>query len=179
MPARVRRNPHNDLGNLAHYHLTIIRRKLEAHEEDGLSLDCMSFLIAEAFHVEALLNFLGSQCVKDWDDWWPYGKKRKNVLKAIGYDLSDTEEPRASLDLLKEVRDGLAHAKPADLIVEAKDDRAAMDNDWDQYLDPEFCEQVYQAIAAFKRTALERAGIPLGRTLTSSIGAAPKRPDQA
>lgn len=173
MHAHVRRNPHNDLGNLAHYHLTVIREKRDAKVEDGLSLDCTSFLIAAAFHVEALLNFLGARCVKDWNERWPYGKKLKNVLVTIGYDLSETEEPGASLDLLKEVRDGLAHAKPAVIVVAGSDDeerRAAMDNAWDRFLHPDVCEQVYAAIVAFKRTALERTGLPLGRTLTSSIG---------
>lgn len=46
--------PHNDLGNLAHYHLEVINQKLAREEDEGISLDCMSFLIALAFSVEAL-----------------------------------------------------------------------------------------------------------------------------
>ena len=73
--ARVQIYPHNDLTNLAHYHLEVINNKVEKKVEEAIALDCMSCLIALAFSVEAIVNFVGSKKVKAWKEKRPYDEK--------------------------------------------------------------------------------------------------------
>lgn len=173
MPFEVRRYPHNDLGNLAHYHLETINRKVTASEREGLTLDCTSFLIALAFHVEALFNFLGGQKIPNWQERDPYRIKFQKVLAAIGLSAENAEVPIETLKILKAVRDDLAHGKPAEFAATASSRlelHAAMTAPWDKHLTPEFCNHAYEQVKTFKLLAFKRAGIRVGTTLTSAIG---------
>jgi len=68
MAFRIRQYPHNDVLNRAHYHHEMIAKKLAEGNHDGIALDCTSCLIALAFSVEALVNFVGSRKVTDWNE---------------------------------------------------------------------------------------------------------------
>lgn len=166
--------PHNDLGNLAHYHLGIINQKVARSEREGITLDCMSFLIALAFSVEAMINFVGSEKIEAWKERDGADKKLNSVCKAIFDIAPDKEtEPYATLEILKKIRDQMAHGKPKKFIDPAQsmsELRAAMASPWDKYLDPDFCNLAYGKITEFKKQLFETAGIGFGASLTSAIG---------
>lgn len=61
MVFEIEYHPHNDLENLARYHLEILNEKTRTSNLEGIALDCMSCLIAIAFCAEALINFLGKK----------------------------------------------------------------------------------------------------------------------
>lgn len=75
MKSKVKVFPHNDLFNLAHYHREQMNKKLESGGRDGISLDCMSCLIALAFTVEALVNLVGHKRIDKWKERDGYLKK--------------------------------------------------------------------------------------------------------
>lgn len=172
MAFSVRHYPHNDLGNLAHYHLAIINRKAAQRDREGISLDCMSFLIALAFAVEALINFVGSKKVANWKEKAPYTVKVSKVLESAGIVPDEKIDPYVTLEILKKIRDQLAHGKPAEFNDPAQtraELRDAMAAPWDEYLDPDFCSQAYDHVTKFKRHLLKSAGISLGASLTNAV----------
>ena len=93
MPHRISIYPHNDLFNLAHYHCETINRKVCEGVEDAISLDCMSCLIALAFAIEALVNFVGSSVIKDWQERQSYQAKLEQIGAAIGLSFDRKIEP--------------------------------------------------------------------------------------
>ena len=85
--ARVRLNPHNDLGQLAYYQVENIRTKEPATgNEDGISLDCMSAVIAMAFCIESILNYVGHiKLRQNWRERAPYPTKIRELEAKLGF----------------------------------------------------------------------------------------------
>ena len=112
MSVSYRIYPHNDLLNLSYHHLKVIRQKLENGVEEGISLDCTSALIALAFSVEAIINFVGTRVEANWKERKSYHKKLKKVCKAASIDMDSENEMLEAIGILKNIRDEIAHGKP-------------------------------------------------------------------
>lgn len=173
MAFRVRHYPHNDLLNLAHYHREVINSKVAQDSVDGLALDCTSCLIALAFGVEALINFVGARKVTDWNEGAKSPLKLRAVTKQLGIAMQPTQEPFATLGMLRQVRNGLAHGKPVEKTAQATSReqlQAATQAPWQPYLQPEIVNAAFEQVVAFRRMLFERAGIRWVDTLTSAFG---------
>lgn len=173
MAYRARVYPHNDLLNLAHYHREVIERKHNHGIKDAIALDCMSCVIALAFSVEAIVNFVGAKVITNWKERLSYQDKMATIGDALGLDLDFSMEPYKTLYLLKETRDQMAHGKPIESTAEASSREAmrrAMECPWDNLLTPKFTEHAYEQVKTFEHCVLSRAGISIAETLTSAVG---------
>lgn len=172
--ARVRVYPHNDLLNLAHYQRETINNKLAAGIEDAISLDCLSCIISMAFAVEALVNVVGHQKVRGWQERRPYRLKIEEVCKTAGFDFDEIVEPFSTVWQLKETRDMIAHGQPyeGNFTVRTREElHAAMECPWDRHLSPEYINYAYEKVKEFEHRLFDGARISLASTITSSVRA--------
>lgn len=165
--------PHNDLLNLAHHHRQVIEEKVRHGSRGGIGLDCMSCLIALAFSVEAISNFVGAKTVPEWNERDSYRAKTTQLGGKLGFVFDDKVEPFETLMRIKTIRDQLAHGKP----IESRQDESsremferAMMCPWDEYLDANFVLHAYEQVIKFKELLLTQAKIPLHETLTCGGG---------
>ena len=168
---RVRVNPHNSLETLAQYHVSVVRDKLSSGNTDRIGLDCISAVIAMAFTVEAIMNFVGAKKVSEWKERTPF-KNKVGVLEAtLRFKFDDSMEPFKTLSLLKEARDRMAHGQPVEFEVQVESDRQvgkAMQPVWTSAATPEFVLEAYDQVNDFKRVLFKRARIKPGVSLTSA-----------
>lgn len=175
MPFLVRVNPYNQLETLAWYHLQAAQAKVDLAEHRGLALDCMSCLIALAFSVEALLNFVGNKKVPDWKERAPFNTKLKLLETKLSLKLDRGAEPYLTMKRLKDARDKMAHGQPLEFTVNTEDRNElahAMQSSWSDSTNEEFLTHAYEQIQDFKRTLLSKARIKPGATYTTAIGGA-------
>ncbi|MFV8632215.1 hypothetical protein ACNRDB_22435 [Ralstonia pseudosolanacearum] len=173
MAFRIRHYPHNDLLSLASHHCESIRTKVANDHLEGITLDCMSCLIALAFAVEALMNFVGSRKVTDWNERAKAPRKVSKIARALGLDIRPEVEPYAAIYTLRIIRNGLAHGKPIHqtAITKSRDDLAnAMQAPWAPYCTPEQVEALYVQVRELRRVLFESANIRWGDSLTSAVG---------
>jgi hypothetical protein len=171
VPHQIKIFPHNDLFNLAHYHREIIRNKIASHNEEGLTLDCMSFIIATAFGIEAFINFLGSQVVDEWKERQPFKSKLDQIYGSVGEGFDKNCEPYKTVWSIKETRDSIAHGKPYEDTVKIRSTDELwleMSAPWDNYLDSDYVEHVYEQVNNWVSELLKIANIPIESTLTSA-----------
>lgn len=173
MAFRIRVYPHNDLGNLAHYHREVVNAKVASGNREGILLDCMSCLIALAFRVEAFVNFVGSKKIGKWNERGMYSKKMQALSDKFRIPFDSSQEPYATLALLKELRDRMAHGKPREFVSSASSKaemREAISPIWSGYLNPAFINNSYEQVKAFEVMLMKEARIPLAATLSSAVG---------
>ncbi|WP_396334125.1 hypothetical protein [Burkholderia anthina] len=173
MPFRIRRYPHNDLLNLAHYHHQTIEKKRAAGDNDGIALDCTSCLIALAFSVEALFNFVGSQKVREWDERAHSPEKVATLAKSLNLPLESQEEPYEAIKILRTIRNGLAHGQPHESTADVSSHSELarqMQAPWDPYRNPDTVFALHRQVKDLQKKLFEAAGIRVGETLTSAIG---------
>ncbi|HCG6540127.1 TPA: hypothetical protein NJ353_004560 [Vibrio parahaemolyticus] len=173
MGLEVKIYPHNDLFNLAHFNIEIVKSKVEASDFEGLGLHCKNCIISTSFAVEAFINYVGSKKVKHWNEKKSWYDKIKRIYKTLDEPLDMDKEPLRTLKQLKEIRNELAHGKPIEktVVVSNKSDaKAAMKADWDAYLTPEFAIHAYEQADVFQEQLLNKFDISLFETLTSSRG---------
>lgn len=172
MTHRVNIRPHNDLLNLAHYHYETINRKISDGVAEAVALDCMSCIVALAFSVEALVNFVGSVRVPAWKERRAFAEKLDKVTEAVGLPYDSTVEPYQTIAILKQIRDQIAHGQPIEKSVRVSSTatlKEAMEAPWDAFLTPAFCCRAYMRVNDFERLLLERSGIPIEQTITSAF----------
>lgn len=163
--------PHNDLLNLAYYHKGVVEKKVAESNREAIGLDCMSCLIALAFSVEAIVNFVGFKSIAEWNERASYKDKMAVLGKNLGFEFRSAE-PYSTLQTLKTIRDQMAHGKPIETKAEISDREAlrdAMASPWDEYLTPEFAKHAFKQVKLFEKMLLELAHISLMDTLTSGI----------
>lgn len=173
MTHRVRVYPHNDLFNLAHYQRGVINQKVSDGNNDALSLDCMSSLIALAFSIEAPVNFVGHKRVTDWEERQPYREKMDQVCNVASLNFDTDVEPFRTLWELKELRDSIAHGQPVEVNTTAhtrEELHASMECPWDQHLNPTYVNNAYEQAKQFERMLFSNCGITVGETVTSAVG---------
>jgi hypothetical protein len=162
--------PHNDLLNLAYYHKGVVEKKEAESNSEAIGLDCMSCLIALAFSVEAIANFVGFKSIAEWNERASYKEKMAVLGKNLGFEFDPSTEPYSTLQILKTIRDQMAHGKPIVTKAEISDREAlrhAMASPWDEHLTPEFAKTAFIQVKLFETMLLELAKIPLMDTLTS------------
>lgn len=165
--------PHNDLFNLADYHLEVINRKASTGCLDAVGLDCMSCLVALAFAVEAMINFVGSKKISSWKERRPFQDKLTEVAKELGFSVDSRIDPYKTLMELKKIRDDMAHGKPSECTVAVTSSsalRRAMAAPWDDFLTPAYANHAFAQANALRDQLLTLSGIPTGDTVTSSVG---------
>lgn len=174
MKFRVRVNPHNDLGTLAYYHTETVKRKLEFNEQDGIALDCTSAVIAMAFYVESLLNYVGAKKFKDeWKERAPYSKKVALLSERLKFDYDKKVEPFRTLEALKYSRDNLAHGKPMEFDTKVRSTRKLSNHmrpAWTLVTEPEMVISAFEKTKEFKSMLFASAKIKPGAALTSAFG---------
>jgi hypothetical protein len=170
--AFVRVNPHNNLVNLASYHVRVIEDKLAASDQSGITLDRMSTVIAMAFSVEAIINFVGAKKLPDqWVERDRYGKKIKVLEARFGLSYQKNQEPFKTLETLKRVRDDMAHGKPVAETVTLKPGQRLSDlmrPSWSAVTEPGFVLAAYGEVKAFRDQLFKLAKIRPGTTLTAA-----------
>jgi hypothetical protein len=173
MPFRVNINPHNDLFNLAFHHIETMRGKQARGEAEGLALDSLSSLIATAFAVEAVINFVGARNVAGWVERRSPTAKLAQLCDVLDIQREEYGELFRTLDELRGLRNSLAHAQPQELVIvdggrEALD--GAMRGPWGPVGTPAYAENAFATAQEFRRILFARAGITPGSALTSAFG---------
>ena len=162
---------HNDLFNLAFYHLCTINDKSDRRERDALSLDCMSYFIAISFGVEAFINSVGKLKVSGWRERQPFKAKIDQIYKEIGGNFVEEVEPYTTIATLKELRDCMAHGKPIEKSVDVstRDELwVEMDAPWAHCLTPEYVNHTYEQVKIWREDLLRLARISAVQILTSA-----------
>jgi hypothetical protein len=170
---RVSVNPHNDLENLARYHVDIVKEKLASGNKDAILLDCTSAIIAMAFSVEAFMNYVGAIRILDWKERSPFKTKVSALEAKLNFKFDKAIEPYKTIALLKEARDTMAHGQPVQFQVSAQSDKhvsKAMRPTWSSASQPDVVLAAYEQVRQFKNFLFARARITLGASLTSAIG---------
>jgi hypothetical protein len=173
MGHRIKVYPHNDLLTLAHYHREIVNRKVATNNEEALALDCMSCIIALAFSVEALINFVGSKKISGWKERNTFNAKIKALSGNIGLNFERTKEPYITVEKLKSLRDQMAHGQPLEdtkVVSSIEELTSALKVPWNSALTPSFANHSFAQVKVFKVHLLKLARIPLVDTLTSGVG---------
>ena len=168
---RVRVNPHNSLETLAQYHVASVGEKIESRNYDRIGLDCASAIIAMAFAVEAILNFVGAKRVPGWNERASFAKKVAALQSRFRFSLDGQVEPYKTVLLLKKARDTMAHGQPIELEVRVESDRQigrSMQPSWAAVATPEFVISAYQQVNGFKSFLFTRARIKAGASFTSA-----------
>ncbi len=170
--AHIRVYPHNDLMNLARYHLDTIQKKVDAEVEDALALDCLSCLISLAFTVEAILNFVGSKRVKNWKERDSHKVKLSKVCSVSGQPFDPNIGLYKLIWELKLLRDEVAHGKPIEVTTNVKTQEELLGKmacPWDKYLVPDHVENTYNAVSDFRYMLFKNCNIQLAQSVTSSV----------
>ena len=171
---RVRLNPHNDLSQLAHYHVGIITAKLASGDEDALALDCMSAVVAMAFATESVLNYVGHHKLREnWKERSPFSAKIRLLEEKLRFKYDKAAEPYQTIELLKKARDEMAHGKPMEFIVQVPSTRElgrAMAPTWRAATEPELVVAAFERVMEFRALLFTKARIKPGAALTSAAG---------
>jgi hypothetical protein len=171
VPHKIQVYPHNDIFNLAHYHLDIINKKVALRDENGLALDCMSFIVSIAFGIEAFINFIGFKVVYEWKERQPFKSKIENIYSSLGHSFKMEIEPYKSIWLIKEIRDSIAHGKPYEGIIQVRSTDELwleMSEWWNHYLDSDFVNYTRKQVDVWINELLNLAGIKIEETITSA-----------
>jgi hypothetical protein len=175
MPFRIRFYPHNDLLNLAGYHLSVAEEKVAAQSQDGVALDSLSCLLALGVAVEAIVNFVGTRVIHAWPERRNFPQKLELLAAELHLELDHDVDPLLTIDVLREVRNTMAHGRPMEFQSSASSRtelRQAMAAPWDGHANPAFARQAMMQVRGFRDLLFAAAHIRPGSALTSAIGTA-------
>ena len=136
---------HNDLASAAHHFRKTIERRLAAGDRDGIAYDAMACATMLVFAFEAQINFLGAELVPDWKERAPFRTKLDALVERLGIPFDYDKRPFSTILRSKELRDQIAHGKPAilslDEVVEGEASQVTafpgLSSDWQAFCDPE------------------------------------------
>ena len=174
---RVRVNPHNSLETLAKYHVGVVRDKLSSGNTHRIGLDCVSAVVAMAFAVEAIMNFVGAKKVSEWRERKPFHTKVTVLQVRLQFKFDDSIEPFKTLSILKEARDRMAHGQPVEFEVQVESNQQvgkAMQPVWASASTPQFVLAAYDQVNDFKKVLFKKARIKPGASLTSASSYGPE-----
>ncbi len=169
---------HNDLSNAAFYFMKRIESRLQNNDQEGIAFDHMAFLVLSAFAFEARINFLGEKLITNWRERSPFHVKVASVFSAVGIKQQSNQRPFSTLKIIKDFRDTLAHGKPKETILEEEaiieqeeeDGLVGLTAEWKKYCTLELMQIVHEDLNTLWKRLLEKAGIKVFETLTSSFG---------
>jgi hypothetical protein len=169
----VRQHPHQSLEALAEYHAQVVANKVATGSSDGITHDCMSLLIALAFQIEAFINLVGLRMLgRNWRERDAYHVKLSKIAKRLGVATDFGAEPYLTLEVLKQVRDQMAHAKPVSAVFSANSDAeafAAIHPAWYKHCEPKFAQAAVDQVSEFKSLVVAAAKLKPA-SLLSSVG---------
>jgi hypothetical protein len=174
---RVQIYPHNSFESLAQYHVGTVREKLATANYDCIGLDGISAVVAMAFAVEAILNFVGAKRVPGWKERAPFRSKVTALAVRLNFKFDASVEPFKTLLVLKQARDTMAHGQPVEFEVEVQSDREigrSMQPTWSSEIKPEFVLAAYDQVNEFKRFLFAKARIKPSASYTSASSVGPK-----
>lgn len=105
---------HNDLSNATFYFKSVIEKKIEKNERDGLAFDRMACALMLAFTFEAKINFLGHKLLRNWREKQSFDDKVAQVLKHLRVEADWKTRPYRSIEALRKFRNSIAHGKPVE-----------------------------------------------------------------
>lgn len=169
---RARINPHNDLITLAHYHVGIVKRKVEAGTYEGIRLDGMSAVIAMVFAVEAVINYTGAKAVTGWKERDHFPAKIKALETRLKFTFDAGVEPFRTVSLVKDARNAIAHGQPQIRNFEGEGHGLGekLRPSWATVIEPEFVVPAFDEVMRFKDLLFGLAKIKPGSALTSAMG---------
>src|SRR5712672_3496162 len=106
---------HNHLANSAYWFKRQIEKKIEDGKRDGIAFDYLACAVSIAFTNEAHINFFGMKCVKGFIERDPIESKVAAVFNAFKMPIVWETRPLSSFRAMKNLRDTLAHGKPAEI----------------------------------------------------------------
>jgi hypothetical protein len=126
---------HNHLGNSAFWFKQQIEQKIKG-DRSGIAFDYMSCAVMIAFTNEAHVNFIGYKKIPGFNEWQAIEGKLGTVLQALKLPIVWETRPLSSLRRMKNLRDSLAHGKPAEIrhdkVVAATHNQLELINDLNQ-----------------------------------------------
>jgi hypothetical protein len=168
---------HNDLSNAAYHFNKQVNKRLANNENEGIAFDILAELIFLAFTIDAKTNFLGTKLIAGWKERQPFLKKFKQIMKHLRLDEDFNTRPYSTIQILKDLRDSLAHGKPLHLeldeaaIVDADraDESIDLTPDWEAYCTGEFANQAYADVNRIWKQLLSASNLSLFETLSGGM----------
>ena len=153
------------------YHVATLSESARREDDRVAPYECMSAVIALAFSVEAMLNFVGKKKLGDeWNERARYRQKVQALEKRLNFKYAKADEPYLTLETLKEARDHMAHGKPVELEIVAntkQDVVVAMRPAWTPATDPTTVLAAARRVSEFKEFLFKRARIKPGSEFSS------------
>jgi hypothetical protein len=164
---------HNHLANSAYWFKTQIEKKIESGDRSGIAFDYLACATSIAFTNEAHINFFGMKCVKRFVEREYFEGKVARVLTAFKMPIVWQTRPLSSVRAMKDLRDTLAHGKPAEIrygnITSATPNQQAIINnlraDWQKALTHEPVMTAYKDMDDLFKQLLEKSGLTLFDTI--------------
>ena len=169
---------HNDLSNAAFYFKSVVDRKIETGERDGLAFDRMACAMTLAFTFEAKINFLGHKLLRNWREQQRFDEKVAQVLKHLDVVADWKVRPYSSIEGLRKFRNSIAHGKPVEIehdeTVEVPatelDRRIDLSGEWEAACTPEKLTQASSDLDEIWKDLLVRSGLSIWDTMTTGEG---------
>ncbi len=164
---------HNHLANSAYWFKRQIEKKIETGDRSGIAFDYLACATSIAFTNEAHINFFGMRCVKGFVEREAIESKVAVVFNAFKMPIVWETRPLSSLRAMKNLRDTLAHGKPAEIrynnvINATPDQQVIIDNlkaDWQKALTHEPIMTAYKDMDSLFKQLLEKSGLHLFDTI--------------
>jgi len=85
------------------------------NSEEGAILNCMCSIVMTAFCIEAYLNYVGINCINDWDEMASPLDKLKVVTREANINVDYGKRPFQSIKIANKFRNQMAHGKTTKL----------------------------------------------------------------
>ncbi|MBB4360623.1 hypothetical protein GGD65_001621 [Bradyrhizobium sp. CIR18] len=164
---------HNHLANSAYWFKRQIEKKIEDGQREGIAFDYLACAVSIAFTNEAHINFFGMKCVKGFVEREPIESKVATVFTAFKLPIIWETRPLSSFRAMKNLRDTLAHGKPAEIcynkVVSATPDQEDIINNlkanWQKALTHQTIMDAYKDMDDVFKLLLEKSGLSLFDTI--------------
>jgi hypothetical protein len=164
---------HNHLANSAFWYKEQIEKKRKSGDTSGIAFDYLSCALSIAFTNEAHINFFGMKCVKGYVERDPIESKVAAVFKAFNIPIVWETRPLSSFRAMKNLRDTLAHGKPAEIryekvTVASEGQKEVIENlkaDWQRTLTHEPIMAAYLDMDDLFKVLLDNSGLTLFDTI--------------
>jgi hypothetical protein len=162
------------LANSAYWFKAQVEKKSKpGADRSGIAFDYLACATSIAFTNEAHINFFGMKCVKGYVERDPIERKVAAVFNEFKMPIVWETRPLSSFRAMKNLRDTLAHGKPAEIrydnVTSATADQQDMiDNlkaDWQKALAHEPIMTAYKDMDDLFKQLLEKSGMKLFDTI--------------
>ncbi|MGX9430206.1 MULTISPECIES: hypothetical protein [Bradyrhizobium] len=149
------------------------KKKIEDGQRDGIAFDYLACAVSIAFTNEAHINFFGMKCVKGFVEREPIESKVATVFTTFKLPVIWETRPLSSFRAMKNLRDALAHGKPAEIcynkVVCATPDQEEIINNlranWQKALTHQPIMDAYKDMDDVFKLLLKKSGLSLFDTI--------------